>query len=244
MESIAKRHQIHGVQPVLPVPDVAAAAAWFGAVLGFETDFLIGEPVPVHGRVKAGDWTWGAPVYIHLQRCEGAITPCGETRLHVGRDVDALHTHALAQGATVLQAPIDQPWGLRELVLQAPGGHRLVLGAEAGHVHDETPPRAVIACYRPHAGQAEMLLALVRAHVPTLRRLGLVTDRAPTLLQAADGTLVEVFEWASAAAIAAAHHEAEVLAMWAAFGAACEIVKLPELAETQQLFAEFTPLDT
>jgi uncharacterized glyoxalase superfamily protein PhnB len=244
MEAIAKRHQIHGVQPVLPVPDVAAAAAWFGEVLGFETDFLIGEPVPVHGRVKAGDWTWGAPVYIHLQRREGGITPCGETRLHVGHDIDTLHDHALAQGATVLQAPIDQPWGLRELALQAPGGHRLVLGAEIGHEPGHAAPRAVIACYRPRPGQEAALLELVRRHVPTLRRLGLATDRAPTLLQAADGTLVEVFEWASADAIAAAHQQAEVLALWQAFGAACEIVKLPQLAETQQLFAEFTPVDT
>ena len=31
-----------------------------------------------------------------------------------------------------LLAPADQPWGLREFVVQAPGGHRLVLGADAG----------------------------------------------------------------------------------------------------------------
>jgi uncharacterized glyoxalase superfamily protein PhnB len=131
MDALAKHHQIHGVQPVLPVPDVAAAADWFVRVLGFEIDFLFGEPVAWHGRVKAGDGSWGAPVYIHLQQCKDAITPCGETRLHVGHDIDALHAHALAQGATVLQPPTDQPWGLREIVLQAPGGHRLVLGAES-----------------------------------------------------------------------------------------------------------------
>ena len=32
---LAKHHQLHGVQPVLPVPDVAAAADWFVRVLGF-----------------------------------------------------------------------------------------------------------------------------------------------------------------------------------------------------------------
>ena len=35
---------------------------------------------------------------------------------------------------------------------------------------------------------------------------------------------------------------AEVHAMWAAFGEACEIVKLSQLAEAQSLFAEFAPL--
>ncbi len=133
MGTLAQHHQIHGVQPVLPVPDVVAAAHWFVRVLGFEIDFLHGEPVPWHGRVKAGvlgDGGWGAPVYIHLSQETGAIQACGETRLHVGHDIDGLHAHALAQGATVLMPPTDQPWGLREIEIQAPGGHRLVLGAE------------------------------------------------------------------------------------------------------------------
>ncbi len=129
--ALGKHHQLHGVQPVLPVPDVAAAADWFCRTLGFELDFLFGEPVPVHGRVKIGDRSWGDPIYIHLQREAGPIAPCGSTRLHVGHDIDGLHAHAVAAGATVLLPPTDQPWGLREIVLQAPGGHRLVLGAEA-----------------------------------------------------------------------------------------------------------------
>ena len=142
-EPLAKHHQLHGVQPVLPVPDVAAAADWFVRVLGFTLDFLHGEPPYVHGRVKLGDRSHGDPIYIHLSRNEGLIQPCGETRLHVGHDIDGLHAHvaaqmvaqaatqAVAQGGTVLQPPTNQPWGLREFVVQAPGGHRLVLGAEA-----------------------------------------------------------------------------------------------------------------
>ena len=129
---LAEHHQIHGVQPVLPVPDVAAAAEWFCKVLGFEIDFLYGQPV-VHGRVKLGrigPAGWGTPVYIHLTRAAAPIQPCGETRLHVGHDIDGLHAHALACGATVLQAPTNEPWGLREIALQAPGGHSLRLGAE------------------------------------------------------------------------------------------------------------------
>jgi uncharacterized glyoxalase superfamily protein PhnB len=237
----AKRHQLHGVQPVLPVPDVAAAADWFCRVLGFGLDFLHGDP-PQHGRVKLGDRSWGDPIYIHLSRTDGDIRPCGQTRLHVGHDIDGLHAHVLAQGATVLQPPTDQPWGQREMVLQAPGGHRLVLGAEAGGAHAQDAPRTVIVCYRAKPGQETALFGLVAGHVPTLQRLGLATDRAPACLRAADGSFVEVFEWASAAAIEAAHSHPEVHAMWAAFGNACEIVKLADLAEAQKLFAEFTPM--
>lgn len=125
---IARRHQLHGVQPVLPVPDVAAAAAWFRDVLGFHTEFLLGTP-PDYGRVRAGDGSWGQPIFIHLR--QAAPAPCA-LRLHVGRDVDGLHAHAIAAGAKVLTAPENQPWGLREFAIEAPGGHRLVLGAEAG----------------------------------------------------------------------------------------------------------------
>ena len=239
---LAQHHQLHGVQPVLPVPDVAAAADWFVRVLGFTLDFLHGEPPCVHGRVKLGDRSHGDPIYIHLSRNEGLIQPCGETRLHVGHDIDGLHAHVVAQGGTVLLAPTNQPWGLREIVVQAPGGHRLVLGAEITATPISEWPRPVIACYRPRPGQEAALLGLVRSHVPTLRRLGLATDRAPYSMRAADGTLVEVFEWSSAKAIAAAHEQPEVHAMWAAFGAACTCVKVSELAEAQQLFAEFTPL--
>ena len=104
-------------------------------------------------------------------------------------------------------------------------------------------PRAVIACYKAKPGQEAALLALVRDHVPALRRLGLATQRAPYSLQAADGTLVEVFEWASAQAIEAAHDHPDVHRMWAAFGQACTYVKLSQLAEAQSLFAEFAPLE-
>ncbi|MFY9513886.1 MAG: VOC family protein, partial [Rubrivivax sp.] len=110
---VARQYQIHGVQPVLPVPDVAAAAAWFCTHLGFRTDFLIGEP-PEYGRVHAGDGSWGQPVYIHLSHGDAPIVPCGETRLHVGHDIDGLHARLAAAGVTVLLPPTDQPWGLRE----------------------------------------------------------------------------------------------------------------------------------
>lgn len=223
-DDLARRHQIHGAQPVLPVPDVAAAATWFCRALGFSIDFLHGEPA-VHGRVRLGDRSYGDPVHIHLSRCETPIAPCGQTRLHAGHDIDGLHRHLLECGAVVAQPPTDQPWGLRELIVVAPGGHRLCIGQPSAEPAPETAPRAV--------------LAVVREHVPTLQRLGLATDRASLVMRAADGTLVEAFVWASSAAIAAAHHHPEVLAMWQRFEAACEYTSLNDLAEARHPFAEF-----
>jgi quinol monooxygenase YgiN len=100
----------------------------------------------------------------------------------------------------------------------------------------------VIAAYRPRAGEEARLLDLVREHVPILRAEGLATDRPAYAMQAADGTIVEVFEWESAEAIERAHTNPTVLALWARFGAACEIVPLASLAECHAMFAGFTPV--
>ena len=70
----------------------------------------------------------------------------------------------------------------------------------------------VIVAYRPKAGRESELLKLVRGRVPTLREEGLVTDRVPVLMRAKDGTIVEVSEWKSQAAIEEAHRNPRVLA--------------------------------
>lgn len=129
MSTIAQQHQLHGLQPVLPVADVAAAAAWLQEMLGFEIEFLHGTPAQ-HGRVRiVGDW--GAPVYIHLSLAATLpVQPCGEQRIHVGAGLDALCAHCRAAGGDIVLAPVDQPWGLREFVLCMPDGHRLRLCAE------------------------------------------------------------------------------------------------------------------
>ena len=67
----------------------------------------------------------------------------------------------------------------------------------------------------------------------------LVTERSAYVMRGKDGTLVEVFEWLSADAIAAAHSNAAVAALWAEFAAVCDYVPLATLAESQQMFAEF-----
>lgn len=101
----------------------------------------------------------------------------------------------------------------------------------------------VIACYRPKPGKEADLLAEVKAHLPALRGQGLVTDRPPYAMRAQDGTIVEVFEWQSEAAVNAAHSNPVVLAMWERFGACCEMVSLRTLAETEGPFPHFAPVD-
>ena len=99
--------------------------------------------------------------------------------------------------------------------------------------------RIVIVAMRPKPGQADALAALVAAHLPLLRAEGLATERPSTVMQATDGTVVEVFEWVSRAAIEAAHENAAVQKMWEAFYAVCDFVPLDTLTEASDLFSEF-----
>ena len=100
-----------------------------------------------------------------------------------------------------------------------------------------------IVAYRPKPGMEAELLELVRNRVPTLRKEGLVTERAPVIVRARDGTLVEVSEWKSHEAIEAAHRNTTVLAMWDRFYTVCDFPPLNELAEAGEMFAGFEPVN-
>ena len=101
----------------------------------------------------------------------------------------------------------------------------------------------VIVAYRPKPGKETELLEVVRNRVPTLRKEGLVTDRAPVLMRAKDGTIIEVSEWKSREAIDAAHKNANVPALRNRFFAVCDCVPLKTLAEADEMFAGFAPIE-
>ena len=101
----------------------------------------------------------------------------------------------------------------------------------------------VIVAYRPKPGKEKQTLELVRNRVPTLRKEGLVTDRVPTIMRTRDGTIIEVSEWKSEDAIDAAHKNPNVLAMWKKFFEVCDCIPLNTLAEAEEMFAGFEPID-
>ncbi len=102
--------------------------------------------------------------------------------------------------------------------------------------------RFVIAAYRPKAGCESRLVAAVRRHASVLRAEGLISERPPYVMRAGDGTVVEVFEWLSTAAIERAHSNPAVQALWAEFGEACDYVPVGALAEAGHIFSEFDAL--
>ena len=100
-----------------------------------------------------------------------------------------------------------------------------------------------IAAYKPKPGKANALKQLMKIHLPILRQEGLVTDRESIMMEAGDGTIIEVFEWLSDEAIQQAHTNPEVIKMWGQYAEACDYVPLSTLPETNAMFAGFKPFN-
>jgi hypothetical protein len=103
--------------------------------------------------------------------------------------------------------------------------------------------RIVIAVYKPKPGHEIALRELVARHVPRLRELGLVTDRREIVMKAADGTILEVFEWKSVEAVNQAHNHPEVQKLWNEFFAVCDLLPPNAVPECGTLFAGFEPVN-
>jgi len=101
----------------------------------------------------------------------------------------------------------------------------------------------VIAGYKPKPGKGGALKELMKTHLPRLKAENLVTGRESIMMEAADGTILEVFEWLSAEAIQSAHTNPAVLEMWGEYAEVCDYVPVGSLAEADNLFSGFKPLD-
>lgn len=123
--------ELHGMQPVLGVPDVHETVASYRDVLGFHVDFVHGDP-PVHARVCA-DPTYSAPtVHIRFEPLEDGATPNPSVYLwfHVGRDLDRLFAMYRDRGVEIVREPEDRPWGLRQFIIKDCNGYLLSISAE------------------------------------------------------------------------------------------------------------------
>lgn len=100
----------------------------------------------------------------------------------------------------------------------------------------------VIVGYKPLPGKESELEALMKTHLPILRREKLVTDRESIIVKSKNGTIIEVFEWISEEVMQNAHGNKTVLAMWQEYEKVCEYVPVATVPEAQALFSGFSPL--
>jgi hypothetical protein len=103
--------------------------------------------------------------------------------------------------------------------------------------------QVVIAAYRPRAGKGVEFRGLLAQHGPALRSEGLITSRPTLVLEASDGTYLEIFQWASSDAARDAHERAPIERLWDAMGRVADFVSLDTLEESHRPFTHFAPVD-
>jgi predicted enzyme related to lactoylglutathione lyase len=107
-------------RPNLEVGDLEPAAAFLCDVLGFEVE--VDEPgmgLMLLRRDAVG---------LALVRSASPGVNAS-TAMYIGvTGVDDLHERCAASGAPIVVGLADHPWGLRDFVIEMPGGHRLALG--------------------------------------------------------------------------------------------------------------------
>ncbi|MEW6073572.1 MAG: hypothetical protein AB1726_13390 [Planctomycetota bacterium] len=84
----------------------------------------------------------------------------------------------------------------------------------------------IIATYRVRTDREEEFLGLLRRHHPLLLTYGLVTRDAPLVYRGFEGgrrpIFYEIFTWADADAVEAAHQLADVRGLWEEMGGLLE----------------------
>ncbi|MDA0368928.1 MAG: VOC family protein [Proteobacteria bacterium] len=113
-----------GQHYVLAVPDIEATARWWTEVMGFEVwmtpegwiyvrrgtcSVMVGECPDAMPPKDLGDHAYFA--YIEMD------------------DLDAYHAEVTARGLAVAP-PTDKPWGMREMMVKTPDGHRIMFGQD------------------------------------------------------------------------------------------------------------------
>ena len=122
--------ELHGMQPVLAVPDVNQTVAYYRDVLGFHVDFVHGDP-PVHARVCA-DPSSSPTVRIRFEPLERGdpVSHSVYLWLHIGKGLDRLFQVYRGRGVEVVREPEDRPWGLRRFIVKDCNGYMLSFSAE------------------------------------------------------------------------------------------------------------------
>ncbi|MGA3051805.1 MAG: hypothetical protein ABSE00_07805 [Chitinispirillaceae bacterium] len=100
-----------------------------------------------------------------------------------------------------------------------------------------------IACYKPKKGRHNLLKRIIKGHSKILLREKLITDRPVILLATKNGIIMEIFEWKSDRSKVQAHRNATVIAHWNKIEANSKSVKLADVEESEDMYANFQPIN-
>ena len=114
---------IEQTEHVLAVPNLTQSERWWRQAMEFETFFKTPEWVfmaSARARLRLGECPDALPAHAlgdHSFFAYFRVT-----------DLDARAEHLRVEGALIRSDPSDQPWGMREMVVESPDGHRFMIG--------------------------------------------------------------------------------------------------------------------
>jgi uncharacterized glyoxalase superfamily protein PhnB len=115
-----------GLAPVLLAPDVKEALDYYRDVLGFDVEPYAGDP-DTYGYAARD----GTNIHIaHADHCRpnsDLVVDLFDVYIWV-EDVEAVHAELVERGANIIHAPIDRPWGMREIRVREVNGYILGMG--------------------------------------------------------------------------------------------------------------------
>ncbi|MEO0538930.1 MAG: bleomycin resistance family protein [Cyanobacteria bacterium P01_A01_bin.123] len=119
--------KFEGLTPILSVKSIPDSINYYVNILGFKQD-----------------WDWGdPPTFASLSRDEVCIFLCQGGQGQPGtwisifvENVDELYEVYKSKGAIIRQAPTNFSWGMREMNVEDPDGHRLRMGTSTHNPSD------------------------------------------------------------------------------------------------------------
>jgi catechol 2,3-dioxygenase-like lactoylglutathione lyase family enzyme len=127
------RLKVRSLSPILAVPDISAAIDYYTRILGFERDWVYGNP-PVHGAVRCGK--------VQIQfglNAEMASRAVGMQYFFFVDAVEPLHEFHRSSGADIASPMGNKPWGMCEYTVRDPWGYELRFAGPEKYVR---PPDA------------------------------------------------------------------------------------------------------
>ena len=141
--------QFKRVVPILYSSNLVKSLAYYMDILGFEDKWEWGNP-PTFGGVSKQN--------VEIFFCEeGQGNPGTWISVMIDK-VDDYHESIKARGAKIIDPPGNRPWGLREMLVEDPDGHKIRFGQRGGSFGRDKSTAAV---------------------APTVR----IKERAPTVIE-------------------------------------------------------------
>ncbi len=122
--------KLQQVIPILNVSDVSASIRYYRDMLGFSDSWSWQEP-PTFGGVRHDGF--------EVQFCQNGQGNPGTWIAIWVDDVDRLYEEFSTAGANIRQRPTNFPWGVREMNVADPDGHRIRFSMPTDQPADNAP---------------------------------------------------------------------------------------------------------